>query len=450
MAVAFGTPTQAVANATSITVNVPTHTDGDLLLLAVVTGHNNQSSTLDTPSGWTLVANTGFGAGGSAANRIYVWTRVASSEPASYNITRTAGTPSTLAATIIPVSGADDIEAFASGVNDFGNRGNTISGLPSVTTLSADAMALSLFGTSESDVSVASVTGSGTWTELVDRVSANAAQVHAWYKPMPTAGATGTYSASCGNYSHWSAVTLSIKEGAGGPTATAGAVDLGLSITGTARKTSTSSAGLDLGLSTSDDLAKTGETAATVPAAVAVDATALATHAAAAVLDLDLGLDSTSVKSGDVDATIAVALSLATSTTKAAAVAGALGIDLDMVGATAVDGHVTAEVGLALAAVATATKTATATASLGVGLGITGTATADQDISTGTLTLLLGITATASKTGATVGTLDLVVGLAGLARRLGWTLDPCRTLVVQPESRTLVVPAESRTLIVTC
>lgn len=449
MAVAFGTPTQAVANASNITVNVPSHTDGDLLVLAVVTGHNNMSSTLNTPSGWTLVANTGFGAGGSSANRIYVWKRVASSEPASYNITRTAGTTSTLAATIIPVSGADDIEAFASGVNDFGNRGNTISGLPSVTTLSANAMALALFGTSESDVSVASVSGTGTWTELVDRVSANAAQVHAWYKPMPTAGATGTYSASCGNYSHWSAVTLSIKEGAGGPTTTAGAVDLDLSITGTARKTTTATGGLALTVGTTDETAKTGNTTGAVPVDVAVDALALALHATAAVLPITLDLDGLTAKTADVDATIALAFDLAGSATKLAGAAGALGLDLGIDGTTNIDGHVTASLALGIAAVATATKTVSTSGTIGVEIGVAGTTTADQNVSTGTLALVLAITGTAAKVGATVSTLDLVLGIAGVARRLGWTLDPDRTLVVAAEPRYVAVTAESRRLVVT-
>lgn len=89
------TPAQE-ASATSITVDVPTHTDGDLLYAIVA---SNRAGAV-TSAGWQQVSS-----GGSNPKQVLL-VRVADSEPASYDFAH-AGSAGPLAATIVALSGAN-------------------------------------------------------------------------------------------------------------------------------------------------------------------------------------------------------------------------------------------------------------------------------------------------------------------------------------------------------
>ena len=73
---------KSVGTGNSMTVNVPSVTDGDLLLLALISIGSSWSLTSGL-DGWTPVTETVDGSGGANAI-IRVYSRVASSEPASY------------------------------------------------------------------------------------------------------------------------------------------------------------------------------------------------------------------------------------------------------------------------------------------------------------------------------------------------------------------------------
>ena len=76
--------TASVGSGSSISINVPTVYNGNLLTLSVV---NDDGGTISTPSGWT---SQGSVAAGSSAHAIF--TKIASSEPASYTVTNSGST----------------------------------------------------------------------------------------------------------------------------------------------------------------------------------------------------------------------------------------------------------------------------------------------------------------------------------------------------------------------
>lgn len=83
------TPYKAQASAdnfgTSITVNVPQHSNGDLLVAIIAC---SDTSSFTTPTGWTK-ANVGIESNGSTGCHIYY--RTANNEPASYTFTSGVG-----------------------------------------------------------------------------------------------------------------------------------------------------------------------------------------------------------------------------------------------------------------------------------------------------------------------------------------------------------------------
>lgn len=129
MAIAYvnATGTELNVSGTTFTVNVPSGvSDGDALLLAVTV--DSSTTTVSTPAGWTLVAETGAQASGT---RTYLYKRIAASEPASYTITLSAS--GTNASAIIGAwSGMDSaiIDAYvAQNYNYQGNNNRTSTGI---------------------------------------------------------------------------------------------------------------------------------------------------------------------------------------------------------------------------------------------------------------------------------------------------------------------------------
>lgn len=77
-----------VANATSITLTVPAHADGDSLLMVVAAGgiNNTTPPNISTPGGWTPVAHEDVAGSPATWPSVAVYSRTASSEPASYAV----------------------------------------------------------------------------------------------------------------------------------------------------------------------------------------------------------------------------------------------------------------------------------------------------------------------------------------------------------------------------
>lgn len=91
-AMEFVGATEATSTSNSITINVPAGVvDGDTLLLQV-TQTDNEDGNINSISGWANpVANAGSGGAPPSEPATSIFTRIASSEPASYNATVTNG-----------------------------------------------------------------------------------------------------------------------------------------------------------------------------------------------------------------------------------------------------------------------------------------------------------------------------------------------------------------------
>jgi hypothetical protein len=109
MSAAFEAVTSALrTSSTTITISVPTHSDGDLLLMFLVGKAVGGAPTL--LAGWTSL--TSEDSGPLTGAKVYVWSRIASSEPASYTVT--FGTSEIAPAYCFSYSGADVPTVFSS------------------------------------------------------------------------------------------------------------------------------------------------------------------------------------------------------------------------------------------------------------------------------------------------------------------------------------------------
>lgn len=79
---------QSVSNASSLPVTVPTHVDGDILVMVVCPGGGvgGTPANITTPGGWTQRAHFDFPGVSASIPTMALYTRTASSEPASYTV----------------------------------------------------------------------------------------------------------------------------------------------------------------------------------------------------------------------------------------------------------------------------------------------------------------------------------------------------------------------------
>lgn len=179
-----------------LTINKPAGTAaGDVMIASIATRPSTISIT--PPAGWTLIRQVVQGSLNSSVMSTYY--RVAgAAEPASYTWTFSGGTHTGAAGGIASFSGVDNAAPIdAEAGNPTPNNVNHTA--PSVTTTQADGMLV----TAHELTSAQTWTPPGGMTEAVDVASrapnnANGISMEMNYEPRPTAGATGTRTASAG------------------------------------------------------------------------------------------------------------------------------------------------------------------------------------------------------------------------------------------------------------
>ncbi|MBL9077614.1 MAG: Ig-like domain-containing protein [Planctomycetes bacterium] len=178
----------------SLALSVPAGTVADDLLLAAVAVRPS-SATVTPPSGWTLVRRIDNSTG--ATNSLLVYRRAATAgEPASHTFsfsTSTGGAGGIAAFRWVDTAAPIDAE------NGQSNASGLLHAAPSVTSTDADAML----------VTVHAFSSSATWTEPTGMTEAFDVRSEAsgatgislclCYLPWPTAGATGTRTATASN-----------------------------------------------------------------------------------------------------------------------------------------------------------------------------------------------------------------------------------------------------------
>lgn len=129
-------------NSTTLSLNAPTHADGDLIVVVYVTDADSPATASIGAGTWTVLEGPQDipSSAGTGAGRFYVWYRTASSEPASYTITVSSAERSLAIAFAVSGAGGIDAEAvYATGSDSSAEVG-------SVTTTVADTLRISIVG----------------------------------------------------------------------------------------------------------------------------------------------------------------------------------------------------------------------------------------------------------------------------------------------------------------
>jgi len=203
-----------IGGSTTITVPVPVHKDGDVLLLVVVSGGDTTTAeAVTTPSGWTHI-NSGQTDLPSTASTPSVWIyrRTASSEPANYIVT--GDTTCTKVGSIISVRDVATTEDVISSINT-GTDSSPIA--PSITA-GGNAVAIWICACDDNDLDDDSQTNSpsGTNTRVSkDEIGTGNGAGLVVATELVNAGSTGTRTFALAGAEEWGCLSLTFLGGKG-------------------------------------------------------------------------------------------------------------------------------------------------------------------------------------------------------------------------------------------
>lgn len=208
-----GVQTYSSANAgggTSLVINKPTGTvDGDLLVAAIqLTATANSISS--APSGWTAEGNDG---NPSSGVRLYIYTKIASSEPSSWTWTLSA---TDAQGVVMRMSGAPSSSYLDTSIFTKENSGSATSIThAAITTTAADDMLLLITARGASGTN----TPPSGWYELYD-TALGSTGLEIALGSQETAGSTGTKAVSFSSSGRAVGWFGAIKKSIGAPAAT--------------------------------------------------------------------------------------------------------------------------------------------------------------------------------------------------------------------------------------
>ena len=211
------------SNGTTLTCNVPTHSNGDTIYFLWASDGDADSASI-SGTGWTdvytdqVLASSGVADSGS----FYCWKRTASSEPSTYTVTSAVSERSVIIA--FAVSGDN-------GINVTGSRNagtNSTAVVTDLTTTQNDCLRISAI-VSIGVKTVATLSGH----TLLDTISATSATtISVQYKDLPTAGTDSSTTSALGS-TYWQTFSFAI----------AGVIGTNYSLSATAITTSAPSVG---------------------------------------------------------------------------------------------------------------------------------------------------------------------------------------------------------------
>lgn len=194
------------SNSTTLVVNVPTNTDGNLIVVVYITDADSPTTASISGSGWTTlegpqdVSNTTIGTAGV----FYVWYKTASSDSGSYTIT--ASNSERAVAIGFAVSGHNGIDVentYATGTDTSAESGN-------LTTTVNDALRISIVGST----GVRTVSTLTDHTLLVTQSYTSAGTLSVQYKTIASAGADTGRTATLDS-GGWCSYAFAIKPASG-------------------------------------------------------------------------------------------------------------------------------------------------------------------------------------------------------------------------------------------
>lgn len=186
----------------SLAIDVPSGVEDDDFLVLVVQMGLASSDTCNTPSGWSLLTGLPLTFVGE---KLYVFTRVASSEPASYTVTRTDSTRVNqvmLAYRGIDPTNPIDVSGTTAWASSVNNRD-----APDVTTTVSNAVLLGIWATASGGGT--NIVPPSSMAEHVDHPQSTSQRIAVAAEIIASAGATGVRNATGGSGT-WCAVSIAI------------------------------------------------------------------------------------------------------------------------------------------------------------------------------------------------------------------------------------------------
>lgn len=222
MAIAFvaaGTQVSTFGTGTAgLTVTVADGTDGNFMLL--ISSRTDDAGTYDAISGWQSIGELVLSDTGGGDRQCAVYSRIASSEPASYNLTHTDTANQGWGAVILEWSGVDSTNSLDTASQGDATQFNQDDGTPpAITTVTNNAWVV-VFGTPRAfSAEASSFTPPSGYTERAD-ISETDFKIHVSDKAVATAGSEtpGAIVANPGgsNINDWLVGTLALRPDAGG------------------------------------------------------------------------------------------------------------------------------------------------------------------------------------------------------------------------------------------
>jgi len=205
---AVATAVDNTCSATTWTINKPTGTvQNDVMIAAITFGQN---PTVTPPSGWTLIKRVdNLDASGYSSTAVY-YKVAGASEPASYTWTLSvAGCMASWIASYYNVNTSTPIDVNNGQTNNSYSAPNYTFSTPSITTNYGSEMIVAAFGTFGGIYTWTPPTG---MTEFADVNNTSSRAIEGAEVAQASAGASGTKTATCSTSSYGASVIFSLRQ----------------------------------------------------------------------------------------------------------------------------------------------------------------------------------------------------------------------------------------------
>lgn len=193
------------SNSTTLSLPIPTNSDGNLLVVVYVTDGDSSTASI-SGTGWTTLEGPQDipSSLGSTSGSFYVWYKTASSDSGSWTITQTVSERALAVAFAVSGHNGIDVE------NTYLSGSDTSAESNNLTTTVNDCLRISIVGS----VGVKTVTTLTGHTLLVTQTYTSTGTISVQYKTITSAGADTGQTATVGS-SYWCTYAFAIKPASG-------------------------------------------------------------------------------------------------------------------------------------------------------------------------------------------------------------------------------------------
>lgn len=212
------TSSASAGNGTNMTISVPSHSNGDLLVWKYIDGDNDATfsngSVITLPAGWTQIGSTLQANIAGFYVQMAAFYRIASSEPSTY--TSTDGNAFTSSASVMySISGAENPGTTPIVFASLSDGASGTASAPTITPTDADSLVIRTAFTGRT--SAGGVTPPTGYTEVLDaRTIKGIWSGHAVKAASATGAETFTYTPTWWSSPAWGHIALAIAPTGGG------------------------------------------------------------------------------------------------------------------------------------------------------------------------------------------------------------------------------------------